>query len=162
MSAATGAPTPGSQPRRGFLAWLAMVWEGIAIAFDAIRANKIRAGLTILGVGIGVSVVVTIAALITGIRSSISESLEASGPDNLIVMRFNPTAIRIQVGNNRPPWWGRPVLEPDEAARIERLPSVSEALSSAFFLAGRSVPKTVSMISWMRSWQLPQPPPALT
>ena len=34
--------------------------------------------------------------------------------------------------------------------------------AGAFFFTGRSVPMMVSMISCMRSWQLPQPPPALT
>ena len=30
------------------------VFEGVWIAFDAIRANKVRAGLTILGIAVGV------------------------------------------------------------------------------------------------------------
>ena len=117
-----------SNGRKGALAALATLWEGTTIAWDAIIANKIRAGLTILGVGIGVSVVVTMAALITGVRSSIADSLESSGPDNFIVMRFNPTAIRIDDGDNRPPWWGRPVLEASEAERIDGLPGVDESL----------------------------------
>lgn len=108
---------------------LGALWEGVGIAFDAIRANKLRAGLTILGVGIGVSVVVTISALITGVRSSITESVEASGPDNFMVMRFDPTSIRIvNFGNNRPPWWGRPLITPEEADRVEALPLVETAL----------------------------------
>jgi putative ABC transport system permease protein len=115
--------------RKGTGAALATLWEGVTIAWEAIVANKIRAGLTILGVGIGVSVVVTIAALITGVRSSIAESFEASGPDNFIVVRFDPTAVQlINVGDNRPPWWGRPVIEPEEAERINGLPGVDEAL----------------------------------
>jgi len=115
--------------RSSFVARMGTLWEGVTIALDAIMANKIRAGLTILGVGIGVSVVVTIAALITGIRSSISESVESSGPDNFSVVRVAPTAIQlVNIGDNRPPWWGRPVLEPHEAKRLEALPGVDEAL----------------------------------
>jgi putative ABC transport system permease protein len=111
--------------RRGLTA----LGEGMGIALDAIRANKLRAALTILGVGIGVSVVVTMAALITGVRSSISESVESSGPDNFTVMRFNPTSVRIvNVGDSRPPWWGRPVVSEEEAKRIDRLPGVQESL----------------------------------
>ena len=44
--------------------------EGIRIALEAIRATKIRAGLTISGVAIGVGVVVTMAAMITRITRS--------------------------------------------------------------------------------------------
>ena len=41
--------------------------EGVGIALESIRANKLRAGLTILGVSVGVFVVVAIGAMITGI-----------------------------------------------------------------------------------------------
>jgi putative ABC transport system permease protein len=40
--------------------------EGVGIALDSIRANKVRAGLTILGVAIGVMVVIGMASAITG------------------------------------------------------------------------------------------------
>jgi putative ABC transport system permease protein len=36
---------------------LAALLEGVIIALDAIRANKVRAGLTILGIAVGVFVV---------------------------------------------------------------------------------------------------------
>ena len=63
--------------------------EGVRIAIAAIRANKVRASLTILGVAIGVAVVVTMAALITGIRSSVMEAFDAVGQENFIVTRFS-------------------------------------------------------------------------
>jgi len=128
---------------------MATLWEGVSIALDAIMANKVRATLTILGVGIGVSVVVTIAALITGIRSSISESVESSGPDNFSVMRFNPTSIRIQIGNSRPPWWGRPVITAEEAERVATLEGVDEALYAVnmqvtFDFEGQRIPEVLA------------------
>ena len=39
--------------------------EGVGIAFDAIRANKVRAGLTIMGVAVGVFVVVAMSATVS-------------------------------------------------------------------------------------------------
>jgi putative ABC transport system permease protein len=105
-----------------------MLWEGIRIALEAIRANKVRAGLTIVGVGIGVSVVVTMAALITGIRSSVLEAFESAGPSNFQVVRFDFTAVRFGDGGGRPPWWNKPEIVPAEADRIQRLPTVDEAL----------------------------------
>lgn len=107
---------------------LTTLWEGIRIALDAIRANKVRAGLTIIGVGIGVSVVVTMAALITGIRSSVLEAFESAGPTNFQVVRFDFTAVRFGDGGGRPPWWDKPEIVPAEAERIQRLPTVDEAL----------------------------------
>ena len=104
------------------------VREGVRIAFEAIGANRLRAGLTILGVAIGVSVVVTMAALITGIRSSVLEAFESAGPENFTVVRFDFTAVRFGPGNGRPPWWDKPVISPEEADRIGRLAEVDEAL----------------------------------
>jgi len=108
------------------------VEEGISIAFDSIRANKIRSGLTILGVAIGVAVVVTIAGLITGIRSSIMDGFAKAGPDNFMVQRFDFSRVNIG-GSNRPPWFGRPRLEPEEALRLDGLPSVNLALYNFSF-----------------------------
>jgi putative ABC transport system permease protein len=105
------------------------VTEGTAIAWDAIRGNKVRSGLTILGVAVGVSVVMAIAALITGLRSTVMEAFEAAGPNNFSVTRIDFTAVQIvNDGTNRPPWWNRPEITSDEAARIGRLPNVGEAL----------------------------------
>lgn len=103
--------------------------EGFRIAVAAIRANKVRAGLTILGVAIGVAVVVTMAALITGIRSSVLEAFEAVGQENFVVTRFDMTQVRlVNDGSGRPPWWDKPKITPLEAQRIERLPGVAESV----------------------------------
>ncbi len=116
------APSPGNSGLGVFL-------EGFRIALDAVRANKTRASLTILGVAIGVAVVVTMAALITGIRSSILEAFESAGQENFVVTRFDMTDVRIvHDGSGRPPWWNKPRITPLEAERIGELPGVSEAI----------------------------------
>jgi putative ABC transport system permease protein len=115
---------------------LVALGEGLLIAFDALRANKIRSSLTVLGVAVGVSVVVAMAALITGIRTSVFEAFESAGPNNFLVFRFDFTAVRISdEGNNRPPWWNKPKLEPREAERIAALPSIQDALFGFDFSA---------------------------
>ncbi len=120
------APEP---PRRNEGGALGPLIEGVTIALSAIRGNKVRASLTILGVGIGVAVVVTMAALITGIRSSILEAFESAGQENFIVTRFDMTNVRlVGDGSGRPPWWDKPKISPLEAERIARLPGVAEAI----------------------------------
>ncbi len=119
--------------------------EGIRIALEAIRATKIRAGLTISGVAIGVGVVVTMAAMITGIRSSILSPFEAGGANNFYLTPFDFTDVRlVGDGSGRPPWWDRPELTHEEIDRIERLSAVSEAIvnfefSPTFSFEGRRV-----------------------
>lgn len=109
------------------------VTEGVRIAWSALRENRIRSGLTILGVAIGVAVVVTMAALITGIRSSVMEAFEAAGTDNLLVTPFDFTAVRIVVNGGRPPWWGRPDISEAEIRGFRSLPAVREAMSALDF-----------------------------
>ncbi len=95
--------------------------EGVGIALEALRSNKIRAALTILGIVIGVATVMAMAAMIGGIRQSITSELEAIGPENFIVARFDQT--RLEFNTDRPPWEGKPPITVAEAALIERLPS---------------------------------------
>lgn len=136
--------------------------EGLLIAVDSVRANKIRSSLTILGVAVGVSVVVAMASLISGIRSSVMESFEAAGPNNFVVTRFDFTAVRISRGDNeRPPWWNKPKLEPREAARISRLPAIEEALYNFGFgvdidFEGRRV-RGVQSQAYSSGWPRYQP-----
>jgi putative ABC transport system permease protein len=107
---------------------LSALTEGSRIAWDAIRANRVRSILTVLGVAVGVSVVVAIGALMTGLRESVMQAFEAAGPNNFVVTRFDFTAIRVDDGNNRPPWWGKPIIEPEEARRLAALPTIQDAL----------------------------------
>ncbi|MDA0328918.1 MAG: ABC transporter permease [Gemmatimonadetes bacterium] len=107
---------------------LAAFSEGLGIALDAMNANRVRSALTVLGVAVGVSVVVAIGALMTGLRSSVMDAFTAAGPNNFIVTRIDFSAITISFGNNRPAWVGRPEITSAEADRIASLPSVEAAL----------------------------------
>ncbi len=62
--------------------------EGVAIAFDSLRANKLRSGLTILGVVIGVTTVMAIASMVQGIRTQIFNAIETAGPSVFYIVRF--------------------------------------------------------------------------
>src|SRR5882672_8534712 len=79
------------------------VAEGVGIAFDAIRTNKLRSGLTILGVVIGVATVMAMASIVRGMRQEIVSTLEVTGPTTLRIVRFfsqtplNPDALPREV-----------------------------------------------------------------
>jgi putative ABC transport system permease protein len=102
------------------------VSEGWLIALDQLRANKLRSGLTILGVVIGVAVVMTMASIVQGIRDQIINTIEVAGPTTFYVVRFfsqtplNPDALPKEVRI-------RPVLQPEEAEAIARLPEIRYA-----------------------------------
>ena len=64
------------------------VLEGVSIALGAMRANKLRSALTILGVVIGVATVMTVASMVQGIRSQIVNAIEVAGPQVFYILRF--------------------------------------------------------------------------
>src|SRR5437773_2359347 len=63
------------------------------MAFDTIRGNKMRSGLTILGVVIGITSIVGMTAMIRGFDQSLRDSVREIGPDILFVQRFGATSI---------------------------------------------------------------------
>ncbi len=63
-----------------------MIFEIIRVAFASIRANKLRAGLTMLGVIIGVAAVITVVALSTGAQRAVEDRIQALGANLLSIM----------------------------------------------------------------------------
>jgi len=59
--------------------------EGIGVAFAALRANKMRAALTMLGIIIGVAAMITMVALGSGAKKAVSARINALGADLLFV-----------------------------------------------------------------------------
>src|SRR5438045_5286622 len=102
------------------------VREGWRIAFDQLRANKMRSALTVLGVVIGIATVMAMASIVAGFREQIVNTLEVVGPTTFRVLRFfsqtplNPDALPREVRI-------RPKLSPQEADAIARLPEIHYA-----------------------------------
>ena len=97
--------------------------EGVGIALASLRAHKMRAALTILGVAIGVMVVMVIGALIAGFDKGLSDMLASLGPKTFYVGRFWGGAQH-EDENDPNPWRRRPPLTIAEAQRLEALPSI--------------------------------------
>lgn len=63
--------------------------EGLSISFAAIRANKLRAALTTLGIVIGIVTVTLMGTAIEGLNRSFMQSISSLGADVLYVSRQN-------------------------------------------------------------------------
>jgi putative ABC transport system permease protein len=68
--------------------------ESVKMALDTLRANKMRSGLTILGIVIGVMTVITISSVINGLNSSVSNMVAQFGTNVLWVFRFPVIGVR--------------------------------------------------------------------
>ncbi len=69
------------------VSWLQVTW----MAFDSLMANKVRSGLTMLGMIIGVASVVALLALGTGASNAITGEITSIGTNLLIVMPGSPS-----------------------------------------------------------------------
>ena len=100
--------------------------EHVSIALDALRVSKMRSGLTILGVVIGVATVMTMATIVRGIRDQILTTISLAGPTTFYVIKVfsttpvNPAQLPAYIRI-------RPDVRAEEAQRIALLPQVSYA-----------------------------------
>jgi ABC-type antimicrobial peptide transport system permease subunit len=63
--------------------------ENLKQAMDTLRAHKLRSFLTVFGVVLGVSVIMLVAALITGFDSQIQDNINQFGANTAFVSRFD-------------------------------------------------------------------------
>ena len=89
------------------------------MALDTLRKNKLRSGLTILGITIGVATVILISSAINGLNSNISQFVSALGTNNLWVFRFDPFGRRVSTEE-----LNRKQLTYDDGEAMRSLPHV--------------------------------------
>ena len=93
--------------------------ESVKMALDTLRTNKLRSGLTILGIVIGVTTVITISSLINGLDNRVSGFINSLGSNvfwisRLPIIGVRPTAEML----------ARRMLTVDDARALRTLPHV--------------------------------------
>ena len=68
--------------------------ESVRMALDTLRKNKLRSGLTVLGISIGISTVILISSAINGLNSNIDSFVKSLGTNDLWAFRFEPFGQR--------------------------------------------------------------------
>lgn len=109
-----------------------MSLEGVGIALDSLRANKVRAALTISGVAIGVFVVVAMGATIHGIEQSFADDMDKFGASTFQVRRTDPGFNNCNPTNENCPERRYPGVSLAEWRAVQRLPEVSSAMAWLF------------------------------
>ena len=85
------------------------------LAFVALAANKVRTGLTMLGVIIGVAAVVTMMAVGTGARARVEAQIQSLGSNLIIVLSGSITTSGVRLGAG-----SQLTVTEDDARVIER------------------------------------------
>ena len=68
--------------------------EAVKLALDTLRKNKLRSGLTILGISIGIATVILISSAINGLNSNIDHFVSTLGTNDLWIFQFEPFGHR--------------------------------------------------------------------
>jgi putative ABC transport system permease protein len=68
--------------------------ESVKMALETLRKNKLRSGLTILGISIGISTVILISSAINGLNSNIDTFVKSLGTNDLWCFQFEPFGKR--------------------------------------------------------------------
>src|SRR5712691_470938 len=65
--------------------------ESALMAFDTLRANKLRSSLTILGVSVGVVTIIFMVSIIQGLNKAFADQIESLGSNTIFVAKFEPS-----------------------------------------------------------------------
>ncbi|HEY5975105.1 MAG TPA: ABC transporter permease [Geobacteraceae bacterium] len=98
------------------------LWQSLLIAMRALRVNKMRALLTMLGIIIGIAAVIAMVAIGSGARKMISDQISSIGSNLILVIPGSTTS-----GGLRSGFGGTPTLTSDDAKAIKaECPSVGD------------------------------------
>lgn len=90
--------------------------------FIALKGNKVRSGLTMLGIVIGIASVIAMTAIGTGAQNSISESIQSIGANLIVVSPGAPRGVGQQVRQER---GSAKTLTLDDVEAIKKISGVS-------------------------------------
>ena len=98
----------------------------VRIAVRALRANKLRSVLTMLGIIIGVGAVITMVAVGAGAQARVAEEIQSLGSNLIIVLAGTVTSGGVRLGTG-----SKVSITEDDAWAIQReIPSVEVAAPS--------------------------------
>jgi putative ABC transport system permease protein len=99
------------------------VYEGLRISFRALRANRLRAALTTLGILIGVATVILMVTIILGLNRAVEGQFAFLGSNTLYVSRWD------WFGENWRQMMKRPRLEVKLADRVKEQSELAVAVT---------------------------------
>jgi len=99
---------------------LLATWEAVGIGLQAIRAYKLRSGLTVLGVVMGIMTVTGMSAIVAGLNASMASQIEGLGSATIFIRPWQPGENISRTERRR-----RKGLSDDEVRALRALPSLT-------------------------------------
>ena len=111
--------------------YVSLLKESLAFAIHALRVNKLRTFLSLLGVTIGIFAIISVFTMVDSLEKNVRGSIESLGDNVIFVQKWPWTFV------SEYPWWkymNRPVPQLDELDFVTRKSKLAEA---ACFMVGR-------------------------
>ena len=99
------------------------IWQSVRIAGRALRVNKLRSALTMLGIIIGVAAVIAMVGVGAGAQARVAEQIQSLGSNLIIVLSGSVTSSGIRLGTGSQ----LTINEDDSAAIAREVPLVQVA-----------------------------------
>jgi putative ABC transport system permease protein len=104
--------------------------ENAYMALTTLRENKMRSFLTVLGVVIGITALLSVVSILVGVYGDVNSYLSDYGPNTFFIFRFNPG---IHTSGLSPEERARRVLTLEDAEAIQELCPAVRAVSASIF-----------------------------
>ena len=102
------------------------VWQSVRIAGRALRVNKLRSALTMLGIIIGVAAVIAMVGVGAGAQARVAEQIQSLGSNLIIVLSGSVTSSGIRLGTGSQ----LTISEDDSTAIAREVPLVQASAPS--------------------------------
>jgi putative ABC transport system permease protein len=115
---------------------LKLIRESFLFAYDALRQNKLRTLLSLLGVTIGIFTIIAVFSAVDTLRHNLQKSVNKLGSNSIYIQKWP------WVGEENFPWWKymqRPVPKLRDFAQMQRRSQTAKAISYEISIDNRTV-----------------------
>ena len=115
---------------------LKLIRESFLFAFDALRQNKLRTLLSLLGVTIGIFTIIAVFSAVDTLRDNLQKSVNKLGSNSVYVEKWP------WIADGEFPWWKymqRPVSNLRDFRELQRRSQTAEAISYEISIDNRTI-----------------------
>ncbi|MFD0792243.1 ABC transporter permease [Mucilaginibacter litoreus] len=115
---------------------LKLIRESFLFAYDALRQNKLRTLLSLLGVTIGIFTIIAVFSAVDTLRNNLQKSVNKLGSNSIYIQKWP------WVGEDNFPWWKymqRPVPKLRDFDQLARRSQTAKAISYEISIDNRTV-----------------------
>jgi putative ABC transport system permease protein len=116
--------------------FLKLFRESFLFALDALRQNKLRTILSLLGVTIGIFLIIAVFSAVDTLRNNLQKSVDKLGSNSIYIQKFQ------WGGGEDYPWWKylqRPDVNLREFGKLQKRSQTAEAMSYEINISNRTV-----------------------